>query len=74
MSGAFTSPQCASLSSFSLHLSKQFTRMANPAGSGAALCNLLFYFRIAEFHVTNHRLKAVALVTGCKPYSGQRPE
>jgi hypothetical protein len=23
--------------------------------------------------VTNHRLKAVALVTGCKPCSGQRP-
>lgn len=23
--------------------------------------------------VKNHRLKAVALVTGCKPYSGQRP-
>ena len=23
--------------------------------------------------VTNHRLKAVATVTGCKPYSGQRP-
>jgi hypothetical protein len=23
--------------------------------------------------VKSHRLKAVALVTGCKPYSGQRP-
>jgi len=23
--------------------------------------------------VTNHRLKAVATITGCKPYSGQRP-
>jgi len=28
---------------------------------------------ILQGKVTNHRLKAVATITGCKPYSGQRP-
>jgi len=33
----------------------------------------LFMNHVGTARVTNHRLKAVALVTGCKPCSGQRP-